>query len=102
MTNKASTMHSTQTEFELLQPGDIFTIKRENTDDSTNNNTYMKVGINQSIPCPLTETMVFGKSIQTIAKTLIINILTGNLEEYTPKPNDIIMQVVDANMHFTI
>lgn len=101
MTNKASVIHSIPTEFELLHPGDLFTIKRENKDDSINYNTYIKVGIHQDESYPLTEATVFGKSIKAIAKNLMVNALTGNLEEYNPKPNDVIMQIIDANIHVT-
>jgi hypothetical protein len=97
---KSSQMETIQTEFELLQPGDLFRIINNN--EPYENSIFMKIDICQDESKRLMETQILGRSIKTIAKNLILNIKTGNIEEYEPHKNDIIMQVIAGYLNINV
>lgn len=96
MTTKSFHIDQIQTEFELLQPGDLFTIIRN--DKTYEDSVFMKVKIYQDEPKPFVETQVFGKSIKTISTSLIVNTKTGALQEYEPQKDDTVMHVIDGHI----
>lgn len=94
---KTSQTEAIQTEFELLQPGDLFTIT--NNGEIYENGTFMKLGISQDDSKSLTETQILGRSVKSIGENLMVNIKTGLIQEYEPHKDDIIMEIIAGYLY---